>query len=687
MRAMPTAMPPEPSPATGPRRFPARPRPSWLLWGGGGACAGGMVGHGLLEAWAPSRFVALVVVAGLASALAWALRRFAGMALAHGLAIAWLVALALLGGPLPLLATALAALAAIALGGLLLPRADAAAQGMVGIALGAGVLGWLLPWPLHMRATWLGAALLLVAWRHRALHAGLRALAGEWRRTVADAPRATALAVLVLGLASTGCWIPTSQHDDVGYHLLLPWSLQLDGRLAMDPDVHAWALAPWASDVVHAVPQLIAGAESRGAVNALWLVLGAIALWRLCAALGGGLRARALAVALFASLPLTAALAMGMQTELATAATLAWAALAGLQPPSRRQLLAGCALLGLLVATKLAAAGFALVLLPWLAWRHRRVLDPATVAAGLLLVAALGGASYAYAWSIAGNPVLPLMNDVFGSPWFGGRFEDTRWATGVHPALPWSLTFRTDRYLEAYPGGGGFVLVALAGAWLLALWQRPTRALAALSLLMVLGLLVATQYFRYVYPPLVLALPALVVAAMRAAPRGATALVLATCAANLLFQANAHWMLRTGAVKDAVAAAGRDGPVLSVFAPERLVAAAIRARWADDGHRPGAVLALQLDFPLLAELGSAARTTTWYDPSLASAAAAADRDDSGEAWVALWRREGIADLVVREPRLSPAQAAALVRAGAERQFEVNGVAWFRLPGEDRGAAP
>src|SRR5690606_42113999 len=125
------------------------------------------------------------------------------------------------------------------------------------------------------------AARVLLAWRHRSRLGALRDAGHAWQRTVAADPRATALAVLALGLASTGCWIPTLQDDDVAYHLLLPWSLQLDGRLAMDPDVHAWALAPWAADVLQAVPQLLAGAAARGAGYAPLLVRYAAALGRL----------------------------------------------------------------------------------------------------------------------------------------------------------------------------------------------------------------------------------------------------------------------------------------------------------------------------------------------------------------------------------------------------------------------
>ena len=88
----------------------------------------------------------------------------------------------------------------------------------------------------------------------------------------------------LLGLASTGCWLPTLQVDDLGYHLRLPWELMEQGRYAMDPETHMWALAPWLGDVLQSFPQVIAGEEARGPVNALWILLTASASgsWARC---------------------------------------------------------------------------------------------------------------------------------------------------------------------------------------------------------------------------------------------------------------------------------------------------------------------------------------------------------------------------------------------------------------------
>ncbi len=647
-----------------------------LAWSGLAATITGAVVHDLFEGWRPPRTLAILVVAGLL--LAWPLRRFARCSWASAIALYWCALLPVFADPLPVAATLLAAAAATALGGTLLRDEDLAARCIAGTALAAGVLGWLMPLPIHLRWIYLAACAALLAWQWRPLWSGLRSARVAWTDSVATAPLSAAFAVMLLGLAGTGGWLPTLQHDDIGYHLYLPWSLMLDGRHPLDPEYHAWALAPWFADVVQAVPQVLAGAEARGAVNALWLALAASGLWRLCLALGGDARAAWWTVAAWASLPLTAALAGGMQTELPTTALLAWLVVLGHRPASMRGVLAMALLAGALVATKLAAAAMALALLPWLAWRQRAALGPATVAVAMALMALVGGASYAFAAVIAGNPLLPLANGMFGSPYFPAEdFSDPRWQAGFDAALPWHLTFDTARYLEADAGAGGVVLVALAGTWLLAIAMRRTRAFALLTLALMAGLLATSQYLRYVYPLLALALPALVVATTRAEPRHWMLLLAPVIVLNLALQPRGHWMLGANVVKHALSARGADAPLYETFAPERQLAAIMRETMGADAR--GNVLMLSDFGPMPAEFGRRARTIIWYDPSLAARAATADRDASGEAWIQLLRDEGIGEVMLRPDELSPPRRAALERLDARPRAAVGRVEWWQLP--------
>ena len=657
------------------------PRRSWqraVLWAGVPLCAAGMVQYRLWEQWHPGRFGELVLLSLLAWGLAWPLRRFAGWTWAAALVLPWCLALAWFAGALPVVATALMALAALALGSLLVARESAALQMTCGLIVLGAALSWLLPLPLHHRWSYLALCLVLIALRRGTLASTLRSLRREWNSAVSAAPVASAWTVLALGLASTGGWLPTMQPDDVGYHLRLPWELLEQGRYAMDPETHIWALAPWLGDVIQAFPQLISGAEARGPVNALWMLLTAAGVWQLGRTLAGDARSRWLSVALYASLPLTAVLAGSMQTETPTAAVLVWLAVLVLREPQagRPLLRAGAILVGGLLALKLAAAATAILLLPWAAWRHRHALRLRPTLAATAVALVLGTSSYVYAWLLTGNPVLPLFNGYFRSAYFpASDFSDLRWNGGFDLLLPWKLTFDTGRYLEAFGGGGGFVFIALLGAWVLALLQRRTALTAVMLAALIMLPMIPMQYLRYAFPASVVLLPLLVVTAMHTHPRRAAWLLGGLCLLNFAFQSNGHWMLRTGALKEAVLAMGDDSASFRHYTPERILLARLRVEPSAGGN----VLAIDPVLPSVAEMGPRARTVSAYDPSLAGAARSADADASGAAWAALLQRERITAVLSRKGTLTEVQRAGLLRADATMHDQSGDAQLWLLP--------
>ncbi len=655
-----------------------------LLWVGLPLCAFGIFQYRLWEQWHSGRFGELLLLSLLAWGLAWPLRKFAHWSWATALALPWCLALVLFAGVVPVMATLALAITALALGSLLDARASPALQMTCGLVLLGAVLGWLLPLPVHFRWSYLGLGLLLAGLRRKRLLEGARNLCDDWTQSVAAAPRAAGFAVLALGLASTGAWLPTLQVDDLGYHLRLPWELLEQGRYAMDPETHVWALAPWLGDVLQSFPQVIAGAEARGPVNVLWILLTATGVWRLGKALGGDARASWAAVVLYASLPLTASLAGSMQTETPTAALLVWLFVLIVEAPEarRRGLHCGAVLVGGLLALKLAAAAAAIVLLPWAMWRHRRSLRLLPILAAVAVALALGASSYAYAWIIAGNPFLPLFNAHFHSPYFqAADFDDARWHAGFDALLPWRLTFDTGRYLEAFAGGGGFVLVALLGGWILALVQRRTTLVAAMTAASIAIPLIPMQYLRYVFPACVVLLPLLAATAFRVDPRRAGWLLGGVCLLNFAFQANGHWLLRTGAVKETLLALGDDDASFRHYAPERILLAELRASPANAGN----VLAMDPETAWVAEMGVRARTTSRYDPSLAAAATAADLDATGSAWQSLFEREDITEVLLRKKELTEAQRNGLRQAKASLRAEQGDAQWWSL--EPRKARP
>ncbi len=648
--------------------------PALLMWAGMLLCVAGLATHRMWAELPFLRFFEHVLMALMVLAGAWLLQRLRGGSWAAAIGVGWLAGLVVFAGPLPVLAVALLAAAGVALGSLLLPGPAALP---VGLAMISGTLGWLLPLPVHFRATYVLACIALVGWRHAAVCEAWQSARAAFVDTARESPRTAAAALLLLGLASTGAWLPTMQYDDVVYHLGLPSQLQASGSYALDVVQQVWALAPWGGDVLQGVAQVLAGGEARGALNALWLCIAAGGVHALVQRLGGDAQRQWWAVALLASLPLTMQLAAGMQTELPAMAYLPALALMVLRGPSAgglpRGLLAGAVLFGALCGLKAMHAAVALPLLAWAGWRHRAQLPWRWLPAAVLVAFAVGGSSYTYAWSIAGNPVMPVLNGWFRSPYFRtSDFNDPRWHGGLDADVLWDMSFDSKLYFEASDGGFGFVLVALAGAWLLALRDPRTRGLAGVASIGLLLPLLPLQYARYLQPALVLLLPALVVA--YPVFRLGVVAFWSLCALNLAFATNAGWMLGTGALRQVVHDLGRDTPTLQRFVPERVLATRLRAT---DGE--GLVLVMPETDVALAELGRQGRNMLWYSPAWETEGLRVAADASGQAWARLLADNRIRHVILHGATVTPAQRAGLRQVGAVQAAAVGDAQWWRIP--------
>ena len=289
---------------------------------------------------------------------------------------------------------------------------------------------------------------------------------------------------------------------------------------------------------------------------------------------------------------------------------------------------------------------------------------------------AIGGSSYWYAARLSGNPFLPLFNGVFRSPYFAPTdFIDTHWTGHLGPSLPWRITFATGEYMDAYAGGFGFLLVCLAGAWLLALRERDLRTPMILCTAMLVAPLLPMQYARYAFPAMVVCIPLLCVAAHRTHPMHSGLLIVLACLLNFAFQSNGNWILHGGAVRQTMRAHGQYARLLSLYAPERVLAADMRSR----GRPAENALQLDLEQANIAELGAQARYANWYSRRLSLAAFSADADPSGRRWARLIGREGISDVVFRPAQLPAARRAALALSKARLQARAGDMEWWMIP--------
>jgi len=623
-----------------------------LLWFGAILLIGGILSNHLWEQWSAIRFAESLKILLL-----------------------WVILLAIFAGLSPVLATAILVATAIILGGFLLPRESAILQALAGILLLAGVVGWLVLLPIHYGWGYLLFCVVLIKYRWSSLIRTLQAAYLQWNEAVAISPRIAAFCIMVLGLAAITCWLPVMQFDDQTYHLRLPWQLQEQGFYEPLPQYQIWAVAPWLSDIVQALTMLIGGREAVGAVNIFWLCCLTCGLWNLSLSLGASGPARWMSTIAGVSIPTTTALVMGMQTDLPIAAVLVWLFALVARPAEGgiRFWLTLAVLVGGLAAIKLPAIVMAIIPLLYALFRHPWP-SPQRILIVFVTALVIAGSSYVYAWILTGNPVLPLFNAWFKSPfYYPVNMLDTNWKTGFGVDLFWSMSFDTARHVEGGAGYFGFLQIALSGVWLVSLLHRSTRMIALLSTTVFLLPLIPIQYVRYAYPGLIVLSSVLVTTAFNIDARRAVWLISGLCILHLSFQANGHWMLGDGAIRDFVMTEGRHDLILKKYAPERLIASHIR----QSSERTGNVLVLNP--PFAAEFGRRGRPLSGHFPALIEEAATADKDITGQHWVVIFQRKDISDIVFRSADIKPAQYNGLQFSGAKRRSVVGAAEWWEMP--------
>ena len=89
-------------------------------------------------------------------------------------------------------------------------------------------------------------------------------------------------------------------------------------------DINVWALAPFTTDLLHAVVSLVAGGDALKALNLALLALLARQIWSIAARFGLTDRDRLLVVTLFASTPMLGFRLGTLQTELLLPPRRAW---------------------------------------------------------------------------------------------------------------------------------------------------------------------------------------------------------------------------------------------------------------------------------------------------------------------------------------------------------------------------
>lgn len=328
---------------------------------------------------------------------------------------------------------------------------------------------------------------------------------------------AWALGLVVMGWVLRWSSFPSLSFDDHAGHLRLWTELLTYRRAQFDVNSQIWSAAPFASDLLYASLSLMAGADARSAINMMLAIILFLLVVRILYLLRASALVQWLLVVLMASTPMLGNLLLSMQTEL----MLAVVALAGLrlvieaEGGWRGQYVLGVlASAALCASIKLPGAVLGATLLAALVvckWSQRAMPTRKEYQLrwlSLLLLIPLGFValhSYVLAWVITGNPVFPLYNAVFLSPYFAAEnFSDTRW---IHGFSLWSYVrafFHTSEFFEAGDYTAGWQYLLMFPIALVGVFRADVPRGLRLTLFPIIGfgliMFSATQYWRYLFP-------------------------------------------------------------------------------------------------------------------------------------------------------------------------------------------
>jgi hypothetical protein len=387
--------------------------------------------------------------------------------------------------------------------------------------------------------------------------------------------------------------LPERLWDALAMHLLIPGQIATFGRWHYDSAQFAMALFPLAADYLFAFTLAWGNEPAIKAINLLLMAATLVTLHRIVRTFAAAFWAD-LGVLLLLALPV----ALLVTTAVMVESLLCLFAIAGVQavlslqrdrPDLQRQsLLALCVLLAAAPAVKLhgavVAVPLAVIGLLRVNWR---LLSRGDIWATIWFAAifgALGAAQYANSFLLTGNPVFPMMNDLFHSPlWPPVSFEDGRWQNHLSWDLLNRMTFHSSAFLESYDGSMGFTMLGLLLPAFVATLLRPRPAAVVALCVAVFYVCVVgwqIQYIRYFYP----VMPVVLIACMHAMaiagrgwrswPVGAYGLALAV--GGLLVLPSGIWTLKAADLAAATDADARQAMVAGQV-PTRLATAAINS--------------------------------------------------------------------------------------------------------------
>lgn len=428
--------------------------------------------------------------------------------------------LAYLFGPAPLLSVASILLVMFAIGDSLIRRFGRAGiafpvmQICVGLWVCIGTLQAAIHFPIISDELIVCGLLAGAFWGRRSI-----AYAGQyWRRIPKQIPRElripAVLGSIVFAVLAVFASYREVYSDALLANLNIAHQVSVRGQWSFDVASHGWAVWPKGAAWLYSLAYILAGEKAARLLNLSFLGLTALLVMLAGYRLSRHRVGACWAAVLLLACPLTAwldfvlfddALLALFVTALIVCATY-WG-----ETTSKRFLLLTIVFASAALTVKISAvipvAVSAVICIPGVVrvWQRGGLKEmvwpvvPWAVIAGIV-----GLMPYIYAFMATGNPVFPLYNALFKSPYFPPvDFADLRWSKGLSLSLIYHMTFDSPSFMEGRQGAFGYQVFSLLPAVLLAaISAGERRTLYGLLIVVLLFYLIMlpTQYARYAYP-------------------------------------------------------------------------------------------------------------------------------------------------------------------------------------------
>jgi hypothetical protein len=455
--------------------------------------------------------------------------------------------------------------------------------------------------------------------------------------------------------------MPERYWDAMVMHLYIPSYVSGHRAWEYDASSYLWAFFPAGVDWLYTSFYLVSGELGARLYNVTAFAL-------LCAVLYETLRRFAAAhiaiwiVVLFASMPVAFLESATLFVE-HTLALWITAAVAIILASDLKidigSFILSLVLLGAACVSKLHGALATVVIGPVLLILFLKGRPPAGQIAKAAIATCLVGVSAVFPYALSslhtGNPVFPLYNDIFRSPYYPPvAFYDSRWIGHLDWQILYNATFFSGRFLEAESGALGLSAILLVPiAFTSAIVQPKPRTIMVLAIALAIAapILASIQYLRYIYPlfPLlfVASAPALTVLEQNRLARPIViALLMGVTIFNVYKSPSAGWLLQ-GPDFRVVFDARLRRALTEALVPERLANELINMTAGSTAR------VLYTGSPYGALLQGKALYTDWYNPQLNDAFTHLTDPEQVRALLSRWQ---VSHVVQNDAAPKPGQA-------------------------------